>query len=108
MTLGQMIAKMGLYLTARLAPSRLPRRAQEALVKGADAIEHRRGAVHSIIAVSSVVGLPPFYAVTLAAGALKVPWLGFFAIGLLGRALRFGALAYAASRFGEVALDFVG
>ena len=72
-TVGQMVAKMGLFLTARWAPSRLPPRARVALSRGSSAIEGRDGAVNSIIGVSAFVGLPPFYAVSLAAGT---PWSG--------------------------------
>lgn len=107
-TIGQMIAKTGLFLTARWAPARLPRRARVALDRGAAAIEGREGAVNSLMLVSAVVGLPPFMGVSVAAGALRVSWQSFVVIGSIGRALRFSGVAWAAVKFGEVALEMIG
>jgi membrane protein YqaA with SNARE-associated domain len=107
-TVGQMIAKVGLYVAARWAPSRLPQRARVALQRGSEAIERRPGAVHGVILLSAVLGLPPFYGVSLAAGALRTSLQSFIVLGALGRGVRFGALAWAASRFGDAALDFLG
>jgi len=107
-TVGQMIAKVVLYLTARWAPSRLPDRARRALDQGSEAIERRPGAVRGVILFSAVVGLPPFYGVSLAAGALKTSWRSFVVLGSLGRVVRFAVVAWAASRFGEAAFDFLG
>ena len=107
-TIGQMIAKVGLYGAARWAPSRLPRRARLALQSGSEAIERRPRAVHGMILLSAVVGLPPFYAVSLAAGALKTSLHGFVVLGSVGRGVRFALLAWAATHFGEAALELLG
>lgn len=107
-TTGQMIAKLGLFMTARWAPSRLPPRAHAALERGREVIGRYPRAVHAIVFVSAVVGLPPFYAVSLAAGALGTAVLPFLILGTAGRALRFTFVAWAASRFGEAALGLLG
>jgi membrane protein YqaA with SNARE-associated domain len=44
------------------------------------------------VAVSSVVGFPPLYAVSLVAGTLRLPLAAFTAIIIVGRAIRFGAI----------------
>ena len=45
-----------------------------------------------IIMLSASVGLPPFYVVSIACGLLRIPFMQFFAIGLLGRLVRFGLI----------------
>ena len=106
-TLGQMIAKAGLYFAARWAPHLLPERARAALQRGTAYVEQYPNAVFTLVGGSAVVGLPPFYAVTLASGALSVPFVPYLLLGTVGRALRFGALAWATVVFGDVALDFL-
>ena len=104
-TLGQMITKTSLFFLARWAPSRLPEKACGALDRGHDWIERHGGATGSLIFLSAALGLPPFYAISLAAGALDVRWPLFVGLGTLGRAIRFGALAWAGLHFGEEALQ---
>ena len=41
---------------------------------------------------SAVTGLPPFYAISVAAGVLRLRFVLFFALGLAGRTLRFAAV----------------
>lgn len=49
--------------------------------------------------ISSVVGLPPFMATTVLAGLVRMPMSTFLAAGLLGRFVRFSALAAAPALF---------
>ena len=48
-----------------------------------------------IIMLSASVGLPPFYIVSIACGMLRIPFMQFFVIGLLGRIVRFGLIVLA-------------
>jgi len=48
----------------------------------------------TLVFVSSAVGIPPFYVVTILAGAFRVHFGAFFTVGACGRILRFGALAF--------------
>lgn len=48
-----------------------------------------------IILLSAVVGLPPFYVVSIACGLLRIPFVQFFALGLLGRLIRFTLIVLA-------------
>lgn len=65
----------------RKAPSGLTTRIQEGPWK-------RRG----LILLSTTVGVPPFYAVALAAGALRAPLRELVVVGFIGQSIRFGAL----------------
>jgi membrane protein YqaA with SNARE-associated domain len=46
----------------------------------------------AVVFLSSTVGIPPFYLITLLAGALKIRFAPFIGIGLCGRVVRFGLL----------------
>jgi membrane protein YqaA with SNARE-associated domain len=95
-TLGQMSTKTTLFALARWAPSRLPTRARDAVARAAASVDRRGGAVSSLVFTSAATGLPPFYGVSLATGALGMPVARFVLVGGLGRFLRFGALAWLA------------
>ena len=95
---GQMMTKSLLFGLARWAPSRMPARAQGALERASAKIERHGGASSSLLFVSAATGIPPFYGVSLAAGALHVRFQCFLAAGFAGRAIRFGGLAWAGSR----------
>ena len=45
-----------------------------------------------VYGLSSVTGLPPFYLVSLAAGALRIKFTWFCVIGFAGRAVRFAVI----------------
>jgi membrane protein YqaA with SNARE-associated domain len=49
----------------------------------------------ALVFVSAVAGVPPFYLITLLAGALKLPFAPFAALGACGRLLHFGAVVFA-------------
>ena len=46
-----------------------------------------------LVLVSSAIGVPPFFLVTLAAGAVGVNFRRFVIAGTIGRLMRFGSLA---------------
>ena len=48
-----------------------------------------------IILLSAVLGLPPFYVVSVACGLLRIPFVQFFVLGLLGRLVRFTVIVLA-------------
>lgn len=89
---GQMIAKIGLYYAGR-GMLELPRgRYKEKIETVRIKLERWKTKPYLVYAVSSVVGLPPFYLTVLAAGAMKIRFKAFLVIGLLGRLLRFAVL----------------
>lgn len=89
---GQMVAKIGLYYTGR-SLLELPRgRNKEKIEKIRKKLEGWKTKPYLIYSISSVVGLPPFYLTVLAAGAMKIRFKAFLAIGILGRLVRFAVL----------------
>lgn len=93
MAIGQMIAKIVLYQAARKATDLGTGRFAEKLRKARVKVEKWRSKPLTILFVSAVLGLPPFYLVTLVAGILEVRFVAFLWIGLTGRLIRFIALA---------------
>ncbi len=106
-TAGQMFTKTLLFALARWAPSRLPRRARRALERMGDRVRTRDTAAGSMVFTSAATGIPPFYGVSLACGALGMRMPLFLSTGTVGRALRFGLLAWLARQVGRDALSFV-
>jgi membrane protein YqaA with SNARE-associated domain len=45
-----------------------------------------------LVFISSALGIPPFYVITILAGAVRLRFGRFIAVGACGRVLRFGAL----------------
>lgn len=93
-TVGQMTTKAVLFGLARWAPSRLPARARKALESPSAAIQERGKTTGTLLFTSAATGFPPFYGVSLAAGAVGVGLVHFLIAGGLGRLLRFGVLAW--------------
>ncbi|MGE0451373.1 MAG: VTT domain-containing protein [Vicinamibacterales bacterium] len=97
-TVGQMVGKCLLYWTSRRT---LQHRFKSGRVAASferlrtDLAGHPRRAVGMVL-LSSSVGLPPFYLVTIAAGTLRVNFRLFVAAGGVGRLVRFAAIGLAA------------
>jgi membrane protein YqaA with SNARE-associated domain len=92
--LGQMIAKIGLYYAARGATelgrsTRLGAKLERAQLL----VERWQGKPLTLLFVSAVTGLPPFYLVSLLAGILRIRFGMFLFLGIVGRVIRFVALA---------------
>lgn len=96
---GQMLAKTCLYGLARWSPERLPRRARQSLARARQVRLSRRSAALVVLA-SACIGLPPFYVVTLAAGALRIPPALFVIAGTSGIVARYAVIVWGATRFG--------
>lgn len=91
---GQMVAKWILYKAAHGATgigskSRFANKLEAARHK----VEKWRDKPLAITFISALTGLPPFYIVTLLAGALGVKFSTFMILGIIGRVIRFIALA---------------
>ncbi len=100
-TTGQMLTKTMLFGFARWAPGRLKGKARAALDRATRAVAARGGAASSLIFTSAATGLPPFYGVSLAAGALGMRLRSFVVSGTAGRLVRFAAVAWAARLAGQ-------
>lgn len=93
-TAGQMLAKYILYLSGRGLIRMPPGRIQGKVQKARDALEsHPRGA-SSVVLFSAITGLPPFYGMSLAAGALNMPLARFLIPATFGRFVRFAIVFF--------------
>jgi membrane protein YqaA with SNARE-associated domain len=102
---GQMFTKSALFMAARCAPHRLKGKSRGALDRAAATVAQRGGAATSLVLTSALTGLPPFFGVSLAAGALGMRLRSFVASGAVGRVVRFAAVAWAARAVGGDALE---
>jgi membrane protein YqaA with SNARE-associated domain len=91
---GQMIAKIGLYHAA-LGTTRLGRstRLGAKLERAQELAQRWKNKPLTVLFVSAITGLPPFYLVSLLAGVLQIRFVTFVVLGLVGRVIRFVALA---------------
>ena len=96
---GQMVGKGGLYAVMRWAPERLPERAQAVLAK-AEGLGERPVYLGGATLTGAASGLPPFYLVTLAAGAARLSFFVFVLAGLVGSLLRYSLVAWGADTLG--------
>jgi membrane protein YqaA with SNARE-associated domain len=106
-TLGQMSSKTSLFALARWAPTRLPARGRSLLERASLTLSKREGAVGSVVFTSAATGLPPFYGVSLASGAVGMRMSAFVLTGSAGRFLRFSALAWFGRGLGSSTLESV-
>jgi membrane protein YqaA with SNARE-associated domain len=90
--LGQMTGKACLYASGR-GLLRLPlRRSQGRLERLHAMVEARKGRTGALLFTSALLGMPPFYALSIVSGMLRVHIASFLLLGFLGRALRFAAV----------------
>jgi membrane protein YqaA with SNARE-associated domain len=93
-TAGQMVGKVGMYWAGR-GVLRLPsERMRRRLAAVRARYEDHRGVGNGLIFLSASSGLPPFYAIAVAAGMLRVPLRSFISFGTAGRFLRFAATVF--------------
>lgn len=96
-TAATMVGKTALYVLAdRLVRTR-PAAAQAQVGRWVEQLRRRQALVWPAVFASALVGMPPLYPVTLAAGVLRIGVVGFFVVGCVGRFLRFSAITWAAS-----------
>lgn len=90
--MGQMAAKSLLYLTGR-GLLRLPLGGKrDRIGEAAARLSNAECGAMSLVLVSAITGIPPFYAVSVAAGFLRLRFGRFLALGCCGRLLRFAAV----------------
>jgi membrane protein YqaA with SNARE-associated domain len=91
-SLGQMAAKSLMYLAGR-GLLKLPlRRTADALRDITARLAAAECGAMTLLSLSAVTGFPPFYAVSVAAGILRLRFVRFFVVGCGGRFLRFAAI----------------
>ena len=90
-TSGQMAGKFAVYQAGRGALN-VGWIRRSASSRAAIAMNRRPANALAVVALSSVAGCPPFYAVSFLAGTLRLPLAAFLAIGITGRVIRFAAI----------------
>ena len=93
-TAGQMTGKAVMYWMAQRTRRPHGPRLQRLLGRWKERLERRPHSALAVTLVSSIVGIPPFYLVAMAAGALNVAFGRFMAVGTLGRLIHFGIVAF--------------
>jgi membrane protein YqaA with SNARE-associated domain len=92
---GQMIAKVTLYFAGK-GLLEAPRGRWKAKIEQARAkIATWEKKPYYIYALSAVFGIPPYFLVAVASGAMKIRFVPFLTIGFAGRLLRFGTIIVA-------------
>jgi len=99
-----MAGKCGLYWagrgTVKLQSGRI-----KAIVKNwQDRFRRSQGRSLTLVFVSSAVGIPPFYVITILAGAFRLKFASFIGVGACGRLVRFGLLVF----IPQLALRMIG
>ncbi len=89
---GQMSAKIILYYSARGVLEKATGRRQARIERARLKLARWRQRPIWYLLISSTFGLPPFFIISLLAGALKIRLRTFLVIGTLGRVLRFGVI----------------
>lgn len=96
MTAGQVIGKIGLYWIARQTAHTTPNgRFGKAVDRWRVACDSRHRSTQTMMTLSAVFGLPPFYVTTVAAGALQVDFGRFLVAAVVGRLVHFSAVGLA-------------
>ena len=91
-TAGQMTGKLAVYWAGRGTSSVQSPRVRHLLERWQPYLAAGRGKAAALIVVSSAVGIPPFFVMTLLAGAVRMQLASFVAAGTFGRLIRFAAL----------------
>ncbi|HKP76252.1 MAG TPA: VTT domain-containing protein [Longimicrobiaceae bacterium] len=91
-TVGAMVGKVLLYYAGRGVVKLPGGRVQRGLAKTQARMEARPAVGMALYAVSAVVGVPPFYVTTVAAGAVGMNFWFFLVAGFVGRLVRFAAV----------------
>lgn len=93
-TAGHMIGKCVVYWTGRHGGTLMSKRVAHVLDAWRDRFTRQPSSPVVLVFLSSAVGIPPFYLMSVVAGALKLGFSQYLAAGTLGRLIRFAALAF--------------
>jgi len=93
---GQMLGKSVMYF-AGVGALRLPSERLRRMVARVDERYRTAGKGGAtlgggIILLSAIVGLPPFYVVSIACGLFRIPFVQFLVLGTIGRLIRFAVI----------------
>lgn len=101
-TAGQMTGKSIAYWISRTATDPRTPRLQNAIDRWQDRLDRHPRSALGVMLISATIGLPPFYVVAIAAGALKVAFVRFLAVGTIGRLVHFALVALGPQLVGRI------
>lgn len=90
--LGQMSAKMVWYAAGGGLLAFSPGRVHDRIERAREFAEAHPGIATPTVVLSSVTGIPPFFVVSIASGAVAFGKIRFLCIGLAGRIVRFAVV----------------
>jgi membrane protein YqaA with SNARE-associated domain len=90
---GHLVGKCGVYWAARRGTARPPSQLAPVVARWRMRMEGRPWAPAACLLLSATTGVPPFYLITLLAGATRVNFPSYVACGAAGLLVRFGSLA---------------
>jgi membrane protein YqaA with SNARE-associated domain len=100
-TVGQMVAKSALYWAGR-GVLRLPGGARVENILASLGCKVGTGwRAAALVFASAVIGIPPFYAMSVACGAMRWSFASFLLFGSLGRLVRFSFVLLVPPGFGK-------
>jgi membrane protein YqaA with SNARE-associated domain len=94
-TLGQMAGKSVVFWLSRRAGARARSEPHPLLGRWRERLESKPRSATVLTFVSSLVGFPPFFLVSIAAGTFGMTFGRFLAAGTAGRAAHFAVVAFA-------------
>jgi uncharacterized membrane protein YdjX (TVP38/TMEM64 family) len=91
---GQMTGKAFMYWASRTSTRPRTPRVQGAVDRWCARLQQRPRSLLAITFLSALVGIPPFFVVSVAAGALGMAFPRFLAVGAAGRVVHFAVVAW--------------
>lgn len=91
-TTGQMTGKGVVYWAGLVGSANPSPRIASALQRWRHRLAGRPWAAFGLVFVSSAIGMPPFYLMSLLAGAMRLSFVWFLVLGTAGRLTRFGLI----------------
>lgn len=91
-TIGQMAGKVVMYFAGTGAVKLPGKRIQAALEGMNTTLRDRPRSGGALVFASAAAGFPPFFIVTVAAGAARMNLVSFVILGFLGRLIRFAVI----------------
>ena len=93
-TAGQMTGKTLMYWFSRKSTRQHSVRVQRCIERWRGRLQRRPRAVLAVVLVSALVGFPPFFIVSVAAGSIGLAFPRFLVVGLAGRLVHFAVVAF--------------
>ena len=90
----QMLSKVIIYYLGFGVIGYLPKSLKEKIDNLSHKYSQKSLTNRSLIFISALIGVPPFYIINILCGAFKVPFNLFFSMGLLGTFIRFAFVVF--------------